>query len=98
MLTKATVKQTIERLPDSFSIDELIDELVFVEKVQKGLQQSKEGNVISNEEAKKRLSMCIIGSTRKTHRLGNMRTMNSLACVKNATRDCIFLRTILENR
>lgn len=56
MLTKTTVKETIERLPDSFSIDELIDELVFVEKVQKGLQQSKEGKVLSNEEAKKRLS------------------------------------------
>jgi len=34
MLTKRKVKQSIDNLPESFSIDELIDQLIFVEKVE----------------------------------------------------------------
>jgi hypothetical protein len=37
-------------MPDSFSIDELIDQLIFIEKVEEGLQQSEEGKVVSNED------------------------------------------------
>jgi len=40
-------------LPDSFTIDELIDRLIFIEKVEQGLKQSAEGKVISHEEVKK---------------------------------------------
>lgn len=52
MLTKSKVKKTIESLPDSFTIDELIDQLIFIEKVEEGIQQSKEGKVVSNEDIK----------------------------------------------
>ena len=52
MLTKNTVKQSIENLPDSFSIDELIEQLIFVEKVEKGLKQADEGKTISNDDVK----------------------------------------------
>ncbi|MDZ7719697.1 MAG: hypothetical protein U5K72_12840 [Balneolaceae bacterium] len=38
MLTKNKVKKTIENLPDSFTIDELIDQLIFIEKVEEGIQ------------------------------------------------------------
>jgi hypothetical protein len=50
MLTKERLNTTIEMLPDSFSIDELIEQLIFIEKVEEGLQQSEEGKVISNED------------------------------------------------
>jgi predicted transcriptional regulator len=50
MLTKERLNTTIEMLPDSFSIDQLIDQLIFVEKVEEGLHQSEEGRVISNED------------------------------------------------
>jgi len=33
MLTKEKLITTIEMLPDSFSVDELIEQLLFVEKV-----------------------------------------------------------------
>jgi hypothetical protein len=49
MLTKSFVKKTIESLPESFSIDQLIDQLIFIEKIEEGIQQVKEGKVISNE-------------------------------------------------
>jgi hypothetical protein len=55
MLNRDTVIKTIDKLPDTFSIDELIDELIFAEKVQKGLEQSNSGNVYSKEQAKAKL-------------------------------------------
>ena len=53
MLTKAQLNKTILDLPDIFSIDELIDKLIFIEKVEAGMAQSVEGKVISNEDVKK---------------------------------------------
>jgi hypothetical protein len=52
MLTKERLNKTINHLPDSFTIDELIDKLIFIEKVEDGIKQSDEGKVISNEDIK----------------------------------------------
>jgi hypothetical protein len=52
MLTKDKVNKSIHNLPDSFTIDELIEQLIFIEKVEAGIKQSESGNVISNEEVK----------------------------------------------
>jgi len=53
MLTKENVLKSIEALPDSFTIDQLIDQLLFIEKVQEGLKQSEEGRLVSNEDIKR---------------------------------------------
>ena len=52
MLTKEKLNKTINNLPDKFTIDELIDKLIFMEKIEEGLQQSDEGKVCSNEDVK----------------------------------------------
>ncbi len=52
MLTKEKLNRTIRNLPDSFTIDELIEQLIFMEKVEEGLQQSEENKVVSNEDVK----------------------------------------------
>lgn len=52
MLTKDTVRQSIDNLPDSFTIDELIEQLIFVEHIEKGIKQSNEGKTVSNDEVK----------------------------------------------
>jgi len=52
MLTKEKVNKTINNLPDKFTIDELIDKLIFMEKIEEGLQQSEEGKVVTNEDLK----------------------------------------------
>ena len=52
MLTKEKLNKTINNLPDKFTIDELIDKLIFMEKIEEGLQQSDEGKVFSNEDVK----------------------------------------------
>lgn len=52
MLTKEKVLKSIHDLPDEFSLDELIEKLILLEKIEIGLQQVKEGKIISNDEAK----------------------------------------------
>jgi len=52
MITKEKLNKTINNLPDSFTIDELIDQLIFIEKVEEGYQQSEDGKVVSNEDVK----------------------------------------------
>ncbi len=46
----------MENMPAQFSIDELIDQLIFVDKVEEGRKQSREGNVISHEDVKNIIS------------------------------------------
>lgn len=55
MLTKAKLRKQIEKFPDEFSIDELVDSLIFIEKVDKGAIQSENGDVISEAELDKEI-------------------------------------------
>jgi hypothetical protein len=55
MLTKVNVIKTIENFPDSFTLDELVDKLIFMDKVERGLDQSYSNKVSTHDEARKRL-------------------------------------------
>ncbi len=55
-MNKSKVIETLEKLPEEFSTEELIDKLIFIEKVEQGLKDSDEGRVISLDEAKKRMA------------------------------------------
>jgi len=55
MITKEKLIQTINDLPDSFSIDDLFDRIVLLQKIEIGLEQSKSGNIRSTQEAKIKL-------------------------------------------
>lgn len=50
MLSKTKIKEQIEQLPDHFTIDELMERLVFVDKVEAGLNDSKNGKTISEKD------------------------------------------------
>ena len=54
-MTKSKIIETLNTLPDEISIDDLLDKLVFINKVENGLKQSERGESISTEEAKNRL-------------------------------------------
>jgi hypothetical protein len=56
MLTKTQIFDTVEKLSENVSLDELIDRFIFIEKVNIGLEQSQKGMVSSEEEARKKLS------------------------------------------
>lgn len=47
--------QTINELPAEFDLEELIEKLIFIDKVEKGLQEADEGKTITHEELKKEI-------------------------------------------
>ena len=56
MLSKKNVQNTVANLPKHFTIDELIEQLIVVKKIEEGIGQSKNGETISNEEMRKIIS------------------------------------------
>jgi len=55
MITKTQIINSLDNLPENVTVDQLI----FIEKIQKGLDDSKNGRINSKEEAKERLSKWI---------------------------------------
>ena len=51
MLTRMQVFDTLEKMPEQFSIDQLFDKLLFINKVEIGLAQSENGQVNTKEQA-----------------------------------------------
>jgi hypothetical protein len=50
MLTQTKVIKAIRQLPEEFSIDELVEKMILIEKIEIGISQSKNGEIISDEE------------------------------------------------
>lgn len=50
MITKSTLKKHIESFPDEFTVDELIERIIFIEKLEKRIQKSDENDFISEED------------------------------------------------
>ncbi len=55
MLTKEKIKSTIDGLPKNFTIEDVIEKLIVLDKIEQGLQDAKEGKVYSTEEVKEKL-------------------------------------------
>ena len=55
MITKARLKEQIDKFPEEFSIDELVERLIFIEKVEVGIKQSESGEVISEQEVEEEM-------------------------------------------
>ena len=56
MTVKETVRQIVDRMPDDAKIDDFMQALYVQAKLYKGLEQVENGEVISHEQAKERLS------------------------------------------
>jgi predicted transcriptional regulator len=56
MLTKNEVIKSLQTLPDKFQAEDAIERIVFLEKIRIGLEQSKNGKVLTKDKARKRLS------------------------------------------
>jgi len=50
MITKTKLKRQIKNLPEEFSIDELVEKLILIEKIENGEKQSLNGETISEVE------------------------------------------------
>lgn len=55
MLTKTKLKEQIESLPEQFSIDELVEKLILIEKIEYGNMQSEKGETITDSELDKEI-------------------------------------------
>lgn len=55
MLTKEKLREQIELFPDEFSLDELVERLIFMEKVERGEKQSIANDVIQHEQLDKEI-------------------------------------------
>jgi len=55
MLTKTQIIDSLSNLPENVTIDQVIDHLVIVEKIQKGLEDSANGRVYNKDQAKSKL-------------------------------------------
>lgn len=52
-MTKDKVIEAVKELPQEFDLDELIERLIFIDKVEKGFQQLDKGETKTHEEAKR---------------------------------------------
>ena len=51
---KQKMVETVEHLPDSATVEDAIERLYFLAKVERGLEQSAAGDTIAHEDIKKR--------------------------------------------
>jgi hypothetical protein len=55
MLIKEEVINNVRNMPDAFSIDELVERLLFVEAVEHGIQEDDRNEVMTTEQLKSKL-------------------------------------------
>lgn len=55
MLNKEQLIQTIKNFPNQFSLDDLLENLLLIQKIETGLEQSVAGETLTTEEAKQKL-------------------------------------------
>lgn len=53
MLLKSKVQETLDNLPEKFSMDDLFEKMDVIDKIEKGLEQGKNGEFVSEEEMEK---------------------------------------------
>ena len=55
MLVKKQVMKTLKEMPNEFSMDEAIEKLIVLNKIEKSSKEIKEGKGLSTKEAEKKL-------------------------------------------
>lgn len=53
MITRKKALEAIKTMPEEFTIDDLMDKLLLLNKIEIGVEQAKKGETYSSEEAKK---------------------------------------------
>ena len=55
MLTKEKVLKTINDLPSEFQLEDLVEKLILLERIEIGLQEVKDGKTISSDDAEQKM-------------------------------------------
>jgi predicted transcriptional regulator len=51
---KQKMMETVEQLPDDATVEDAMDRLYFLAKIERGLKESEAGQTVSHEDVKKR--------------------------------------------
>ena len=54
-MKKHKVSETLDQLPEEFNLEDLVEKLLFIEKVEKGIQDADQGKTMTLLEAKNKL-------------------------------------------
>jgi hypothetical protein len=60
MTTKDKIISGIKNLPDSVKIDDILDQIILVEKIEKGIDQSDKNQVVPDDELDQRLGKWLV--------------------------------------
>jgi len=52
-MQKSTILHTLNELPNKFNLDEFLERLIVIEKINEGIDEAKAGKTISHEKVKK---------------------------------------------
>lgn len=52
-MQKSTIIDTLNELPNKFSLDEFLERLLVIEKIDAGLAEAKAGKTVSHDKVKK---------------------------------------------
>lgn len=55
MLTKTKVQELVKNMPDTFSIDDLVEKVILFQKIEQAKQQIKDGEFYEWEDVKKEM-------------------------------------------
>jgi hypothetical protein len=55
MITKKQLKLTIEKLPEEILLEDLIDRLILLDKIERAEKESESGETITEDELEKEL-------------------------------------------
>lgn len=58
-MKKTSIIETLKNMPEEFSVNEVLERIVLLQKIDLGLLQIKGGNVLSEMEAEKKLDKCL---------------------------------------
>lgn len=56
MVTKTKLKETLEQFPEEINLDELIERIIIIDKINRGNKQSEKGETISETELDKEMT------------------------------------------
>jgi predicted transcriptional regulator len=56
MITKENLIRVINKIPDKFSIDDIIEELVLLSKIEQGLADVESGRVFTDKQVEKKMA------------------------------------------
>ena len=55
MPTKDKLKKAIDTLPDDFTIEDVFEKIIMIYKIEQGMRDVEEGNVLTNEQVREKL-------------------------------------------